>query len=68
MATKDELVAFGQANGVDVDSSMLKADIEAALSGAGYDPTTVGEATVAPNSPTRQADRSARREPPRPKT
>jgi hypothetical protein len=51
MATKDELVAFGQANGVDVDSSMLKADIEAALSGAGYDPTTVGEATVATEQP-----------------
>jgi len=46
MATKDELVAFGQANGVDVDSSMLKADVEAALSDAGYDPSTVGEDNV----------------------
>jgi hypothetical protein len=46
MATKDELIAFGQAHGVDVDSSMLKADIEAALSDAGYDPTTMEEGTV----------------------
>jgi hypothetical protein len=46
MPTKDELVAFGQAHGVDVDSSMLKADIEAALTDAGYDPTTMEEGTV----------------------
>jgi hypothetical protein len=51
MATKDELVAFGQAHGLDVDSSMLKADIEAALSSAGYDPTTMGEATVGTEEP-----------------
>jgi hypothetical protein len=51
MATKDELLTFGQAHGVDVDSSMLKADIEAALSDAGYDPTTLGEATVGTEEP-----------------
>jgi hypothetical protein len=51
MATKDELVAFGQAHGVDVDSSMLKADIEAALSDAGYDPTTTGDDTVGTEEP-----------------
>ena len=42
MATKDELVAFAEAHGVDVDASWLKADIEAALTDAGYDPTNVG--------------------------
>jgi hypothetical protein len=41
MATKDELVAYGQANGVAVDASMLKADIEQALRDAGYDPDTL---------------------------
>jgi hypothetical protein len=51
MATKDELVAFGQAHGVDVDSSMLKADIEAALTDAGYDPTTMEEGTVGTEEP-----------------
>jgi len=43
MATKEELVAFGQAHGIAVDMSMLKADIEAAISDAGYDPTTPEE-------------------------
>jgi hypothetical protein len=52
MATKDELVAFGQAHGVDVDSSMLKADIEAALTDAGYDPTTMEEGTDEQSDPT----------------
>ncbi len=42
MATKDELVAFANANGVDVDASWLKADIEAALSDAGFDPNNLG--------------------------
>lgn len=41
MPTKEELVAFGQSAGLDVDSSMLKPDIEAALTDAGYDPTTL---------------------------
>lgn len=41
MATKDELVAYGQANGVAVDGSMLKGDIEQALRDAGYDPDTL---------------------------
>lgn len=43
MPTKDELVAFGEAHGIDVDMSMLKEDIEASIRDAGYDPTTVGE-------------------------
>lgn len=51
MATKTELVAFGQAHGVDVDSSMSKADIEAALTDAGYDPTNLGETTVGTEEP-----------------
>lgn len=46
MATKDELIAFADAHGIAVDSSMLKADIEAAISDAGYDPITLEEATV----------------------
>jgi len=46
MATKDELVAFGQAHGIAVDMSMLKGDIEAAIADAGYDPTTIGVQAV----------------------
>jgi hypothetical protein len=43
MATKAELIAYGEAHGVAVDDSMLKADIEAALRDAGYDPETLSE-------------------------
>lgn len=42
MATKDELIQFASSHGVDVSSSWTKAEIEAALVSAGYDPNTVG--------------------------
>lgn len=46
MATKEELIAFAESHGIDVDSSMVKADIESAISDAGYDPNTLEESTV----------------------
>lgn len=46
MATKEELVAFAGAHGISVDPSWLKADIEAAIDDAGYDPTTLEETTM----------------------
>src|SRR5262245_36748086 len=49
MATKDELVAFGQSQGIAVDMSMLKADIEAAIRDAGYE--LPGEETVVSDEP-----------------
>lgn len=41
MPTKDELVTFAEVNGIAVDPSALKADIEDSIRGAGYDPTTL---------------------------
>lgn len=46
MATKDELLAFCEQHGIQADASMLKADIEAAVAAAGYDPTTLEEAST----------------------
>jgi len=43
MPTKDELIAFASEVGVDVPASATKADIEAALTDAGYDPVTLEE-------------------------
>jgi hypothetical protein len=43
MPTKDELIAFASEVGVDVPASATKADIEAALTDAGYDPVTLQE-------------------------
>jgi hypothetical protein len=45
MATKAELIEYGQAHGVAVDDSMLKTDIEQALRDAGHDPNTLTELT-----------------------
>lgn len=41
MATKDELLAYADANGVQADASMLKTDIEQALRDAGHNPDTL---------------------------
>lgn len=42
MATKAELIEFAQDNGIGgVDESMLKADIEARIEQAGYDPVSL---------------------------
>jgi len=51
MPTKDELLAFAEANGIAADSSMLKADVEAAIYDAGYDPTNLGEEPVSETDP-----------------
>jgi len=61
MATKDELVAFANAHGVDVDATWLKADIEAALTDAGYDPATL-EATDMTDETTPPEDLEAQAE------
>jgi hypothetical protein len=43
MPTKAELVAYARAHNVPVSAAWPKADVEAALRDAGYDPTTLPE-------------------------
>ena len=41
MPTKAELLVFAEDYGITADDSMLKADIESAISAAGFDPVTL---------------------------
>lgn len=52
MPTKDELIAFASEAGVDVSASSTKAEIEAALYDAGYDPVTLEAAPMSEPEPT----------------